>query len=164
MIRGFNVDPYEFVELLEALPDGAAEIRASLMGAFGVLVTGHNYQDMWQSVVHARGEDGAADVVSELVLAKGGERVRKLIQGAAELDGVYVRADDPPLVRLLFDNQGDPSYVGEYVADYANRSGWFIDESETDSDDRLSDENEMEDTITWDTHHRGFPATMWSHS
>jgi hypothetical protein len=136
-------DIYEsdFAEILGALPDAPGVIRAYLMGGYGVLVSNDDPRVWWNALVQDRGKLAAADAVCELVLKKGGKRVAELIKTAAQNREVHIRADDSPLVRLLFEGYDDPfykperilinEYTQEYVVEHYKRSGRFSETTHT---------------------------------
>lgn len=125
MSRDSDIDDWTFTQILGALPDTPAVIRAYLMGGYGVLVSSDDPQVWWNALVQDRGKLGAADVVCELVLKKGGKRVAELIKAEAEDRDVHVRADDSSLVRLLFEDTMSMEPTLWYVAGYYERSGRF---------------------------------------
>ena len=57
--------------------------RGNILGAFQVLVSGHDPIRWWQSLTQDRGDRGAAKAVAQLVIAKGGKRVLDLIRAEA---------------------------------------------------------------------------------
>lgn len=122
-MREYNVEPVDFVELLDAFPGGLAAVRSSLADQFGILAGGEDAYNIWMAIEGERGEAGAADVVSELVLSRGGDRVRELVVAASAGRELYLRADDSRLVRLLFEEEDwrEPE-VGLYVVNYFERS------------------------------------------
>ena len=153
-----EVNHWDFIEMLAALPDTPAVIRAYLMGTFGVLVDSDDPAVWWKALEQDRGQLGAADVVCELVLAKGGQRAVELIKAAAEDKDVHFRADDSRLVRFLFD---DPDLEREetqgYLLEYYERSGRFTEA--TDAPPPVADpeppslEPEQEDDDDWGLDH-----------
>lgn len=134
-MRGSYVYPEDYMELLENLPDSLPVVHAYLAGKFGVLAVRSDAASLWRAIVEQRGEEGAEDVVSELVITKGGRRVQKLIQAIAEDRDVHIRADDPPIVRQLFDHDGMPTDLGYSVGDYWERSRPGDDDDREDDDD-----------------------------
>ena len=101
------------------------------MGGYGVLVSSDDPRVWWNALVQKRGKLGAADVVCELVLTKGGKRVAELIKTEAEDREVHVRADDSSLVRLLFEDTMNMEPTLWYVAGYYERSGRFSETTHT---------------------------------
>ena len=99
-----DINDGDFIQLLGALPSSPAVTRAHLLGAFSVLVTGDDPAEWWNRLTLDRGEEGAAKAVAQLIISKGGERVLGLIKAEAAGRDVVARADDPKLVRMLFDD------------------------------------------------------------
>ena len=139
----------DFLGALAALPQSEAELRAWLLGKFGmhiernpglsldasgrpqpmVSAVGGNpfpqqdeYTWVYFHLIEEKGEERAADIVSELILGKGGPRVLELVRLDAAHEDLFVRADDPELVHLMFDGDGWRTELGEYVVDYWQRS------------------------------------------
>lgn len=140
-MRGFyDFDPSYFVAVLDAFPEGLATVRASLLKDFGILVGNSPTHEIWNLIERDRGEEGAADVVSELVISKGGERVNQLIARSVAGESLGLRADDSKLARVLFEEEDwvEPE-VGEYVVEYFRRSRPFRMEKEQKGEDLHSD-------------------------
>jgi len=113
-----DIHARDFIELLEALPSSPATTRAHIMGAFGVLVTGDDPVGWWDALTRDRGEEGAANAVAQLVVSTGGERVLALIEANAADQSIAPRADDPKLVRLLFDDAMQDSLYDQWGLQY----------------------------------------------
>lgn len=131
-MRGFyDFDPSYFIEVLEAFPGGLATVRASLLRDFGILVGNCPAHEIWNLIERDRGEEGAADVVSELVISKGGERVNQLIARSVAGEDLGLRANDSKLARLLFEEEDwvEPE-IGGYVVNYFERSRPFLVDDE----------------------------------
>lgn len=114
----------DFHYILEAFPVALAELRGWILGGFGIHVPAEvqHIGWVWGTLVDAKSEDRAADIVAELVLTKGGPRVLELVQAQANDDELYIRADDPELVHVLFDHEELSYELGDFVADYWLRS------------------------------------------
>ncbi len=98
-----DINDRDFIELLGALPSSPAVTRAHILGAFGVHVTGDDPVAWWRALTLDRGKQGAANAVAQLVIDQGGKRALALIEAEAAGRSIEPRADDPKLVRLLFD-------------------------------------------------------------
>lgn len=147
-MRGYNVYPSDFVELLEAFPSGIARVQEYLLKDFHILVDAGDPHKIWNKIEAERGEEGAADVVSELVILRGELRVAEMIRRVASDEEPGIRANDSQLARLLFqeDDQWRRPEVGEYVVDYFNRTRSIVDESEEEewSEGALTDSNDYD--------------------
>lgn len=179
IVRGYRPgEDADFPEALAAFPESESEIRAWLLGRFGVHIparsgppgdqlvrtpAGQEFvlsvrrldcQWIYHQLVEARGEARAADIVAELILTKGGSRVVELVEAEARGRDVYIRADDPDLVHLLFEDDW-PTELGEYVEHYWSRSrppdaGARLEpdqpgEADLDEDELTDDEEDGED-------------------
>ena len=136
-MRGYWVYPSDFVEILKAFPEGLSTVRAYLLKDFGILVGDSPAHEIWNVIERDRGEEGAADVVSELVISKGGERVNRLIARSVAGGDLHLRADDSKLAHLLFQEVDwvEPA-VGEYVVNYFERSrGFPVDDEDDEGED-----------------------------
>ena len=153
----YNVDEEDFIELLRALPSSPAETRAHLLGAFDVLVSGDDPREWWHRLTLDRGEEGAAHAVAQLVISKGGQRVLAMIRAEAAGRDVVARADDPKLVRLLFDDSMDEFLYEQWalkgiVCDYYDQTQVVLEDDDLDlpeADDELDlgdPEDDAEDT------------------
>ena len=103
----WDIKEEDLIQVLGALPDPPKATRAYLADAFGVLVSGDEPEAWWEALWRDRGEDGAAKAVAQLVISRGGKRVVSLIEAEVSERDVPVRADDPKLARLLFDESLD---------------------------------------------------------
>ena len=139
----------DFLGALAVLPQSEAELREWLLGKFGmhieknpglsfdesgrpqpmVSAVGGNpfpqqddYTWVYFHLIEEKGEERAADIVSELILSKGGARVLEIVKLEAANEDLFIRADDPELVHLMFDGDGWRTELGEYVIDYFERS------------------------------------------
>ena len=110
----YDINDEDFIEVLGALPNSPAVTRARLLGAFSVLVTGDDPREWWNRLTLDRGDEGAAKAVAQLIISNGGERVLGLIKAEAAGRDVVARADDPKLVRLLFDDSLEGSLVDQW--------------------------------------------------
>lgn len=81
-----------------------------------------DYAWVYFHLIEEKGEERAADIVSELILSKGGARVLEIVKLEAANEDLFIRADDPELVHLMFDGDGWRTELGEYVIDYFERS------------------------------------------
>ena len=133
-----DVNDWDFVQVLGALPSAPAITRAHLLGGFSVIVDSDDPAAWWQALTRDRGEEGAAKAVAQLIINSGGARVVSLIK--AEAAGRYVvpRADDSKLARLLFDGSLEGSLVDQetlksIVCEYYEETQVVID----DEDDEL---------------------------
>jgi len=82
----------------------------------------NDYMWIYHHIIEAKGEERAADIVSELIVSKGGGRVLEIVELYAAHGDLLMRADDPELVHLMFDGDGWQTELGEYVIDYFERS------------------------------------------
>lgn len=128
-------DPSEvdFTLPLRALGCTAAELRSWLLGGFGVHVPPKPSNPLWDrldevgwihyQLIEAKGERHAGDIVSEIILTRGGARLSEVVRTKANDGNVYLRADDPDLLHFLFEEEGDwLSPLGDYVVDYYSTS------------------------------------------
>ncbi len=157
LMRGSYIYPEDFIELLSNFHEPPSFIHAYLAGTFGILATTSDPASLWNAIVGQRGEEGAEDVVSELIIEKGEERVKEVIRAAAQDHDVLIRADDPAIVRQLFNPDGLPTDLGYEVLDYWQRSrGCDLGDDENEflpetadsdfSDDEAEDAKGKEDT------------------
>ena len=114
-----NINHEDFVQILAALPDPPAVVRAHLLGAFGVSVSGDDPQVWWTAMWRDRGEEGAAKAVAQLIISKGGKRVLTLIRAEAAGRDITPRADDQRLVRLLFDESPEDFLSDQYALNWS---------------------------------------------
>jgi hypothetical protein len=148
MAMGYR-DPsdVEFVTALEAFKSTAAELRSWLLGGFavhippkpptpatrppmGASLEPSTYwalmgEEAWilYHLENQKGERRAGDIISELILTKGGSRVVEVVQTEANDGDVFIRADDPELVHVLYEEDLNwLSPLGEYVLDYYKTS------------------------------------------
>jgi Endonuclease NucS C-terminal domain len=164
----------DFVGALAALGHPEAELRAWLLGGFGVHIPkrpatpldtkgvpvpthddrGHMHFPhqsdaywLYFNLVQTKGEARAADIVCELILTKGGARVLEVVKSEADGDDVYVSASDPEIVHLMYEEPGWPNELGEYLSDYWERSRPPDDGArlEIDDEDEDSLDEELED-------------------
>ena len=154
-----NVNHEDFVQVLGALPDPPAVIRAYLLGAFSLLVTGDDPEVWWNAMWRDRGEEGAAKAVAQLIISKGGKRVVSLIKAEAGGRDIAARADDPPLVRLLFDESQDEFLTDQWelksiICDYYEETQVVLEEDDEElpetadefgAEDLEEDEEDEED-------------------
>ena len=117
----------DFLGALAVLPQSEAELREWLLGKFGmhieknpglsfdesgrpqpmVSAVGGNpfpqqddYTWVYFHLIEEKGEERAADIVSELILSKGGARVLEIVKLEAANEDLFIRADDPEGRRL----------------------------------------------------------------
>ena len=57
-----------------------------------------DYAWVYFHLIEEKGEERAADIVSELILSKGGPRVLEIVKLEAANEDLFIRADDPELV------------------------------------------------------------------
>ena len=107
----YDVNDWDFIQVLGALPSAPAITRAHLLGGFGVIVDSDDATAWWQALTRDRGEEGAAKAVAQLIINSGGARVLSLIKAEAAGRRVVPRADDSKLARLLFDESLEGSLV-----------------------------------------------------
>ncbi len=127
--------------------------RAHLRGSFSVLVTGDDPREWWNRLTLDRGEEGAAKAVAQLIISKGGERVLGLIKAEAAGQDVVARADDPKLVRLLFDDSLEGSLVDQWelrsiVCEYYEQTQVVLEDEDLDlpePEDEFDPEDSEED-------------------
>ena len=98
-----DVNHWDFIQVLGALPSAPAVTRAHILGAFDLIVTSDDPREWWHRLELDRGEAGAAKAVAQLVISHGGKRVLALIRAEVADRSIPARADDSKLVRLLFD-------------------------------------------------------------
>lgn len=98
-----DVNHWDFIHVLGALPSAPAVTRAHILGAFDLIVTSDDPREWWHRLELDRGEAGAAKAVAQLVISHGGKRVLALIRAEVADRSIPARADDSKLVRLLFD-------------------------------------------------------------
>ena len=130
-----NVNHEDFIRVLGALPDPPLVIRAYLVGAFGVLVTGDDPEVWWNAMWQDRGEEGAAKAIAQLIISKGGKRVLSLIKAEAADRDMVARADDPKLARLLFDDSQEDLFTDQLelksiVCDYYEATEAVLEEDD----------------------------------
>jgi hypothetical protein len=124
VMRHYFGTPEDFHYVVEAFPASLSELRAYLLGRFGIHVPASipNVNFLWGALVDAKGEDRAADIVAELVVTKGGRRVLELIQAQANEEELFLRADDPDLAHVLFEHEDLYDELGDFMAGYWLRS------------------------------------------
>lgn len=115
-----HVTHEDFVQVLAALPEPPAVVRAYLLGAFGILVSSDDLQTWWDAMWRRPIRPSlpvAAKAVAQLIISKGGKRVLSLIRAHANGRDPVVRADDPKLAlaRLLFDDTMEQFLVDQLV-------------------------------------------------
>lgn len=153
-----DVNDWDFIQVLGALPSQPAATRAHLLGGFGVIVDSDDPTAWWHALIRDRDERGAAKAVAQLIIKKGGTRVLSLIK--ADVNGRHVvpRADDSKLVRLLFDESLEGSLVDQetlraIICEYYDETQMVIDddedglpepEDEFDPDDAEDDEEDID--------------------
>jgi len=76
---------------------------------------------LWWVLVDNDGADRAAEIVAEMVIALGGDRVVRLIRAAADGKKPVLAPNDSNLARVLFDHDELDSDLGQFVADYYQR-------------------------------------------
>jgi len=140
----------DFVQILAALPDPPAVVRAHLLGAFGMLVSGDDPEVWWNAMWRDRGEEGAAKAVAQLIISKGGKRVLSLIRAEAAGRDITPRADDQRLVRLLFDESLEDFLTDQYalksiVCEYYQETQKVLDDDDDDELPEPQDEFDAED-------------------
>ena len=143
-----DINDGDFIQLLGALSSSPAMTRAHLLGAFSVLVTSDDPTEWWNRLTLDRGEEGAAKAVAQLIISKGGERVLGLIKAEAAGRDVVARADDPKLVRLLFDDSlGDFLYdqleLRSIVCEYYEETQVVLEDDDLDPQ-APEDESDLE--------------------
>ena len=84
-----------------------------------------------------RGDEGAAKAVAQLVISKGGRRLVSLVRAEAAGRDVVARADDPKLVRLLFDSSleeflDDQWELKSIVCDYYEETQVVLEDDDLD--------------------------------
>ena len=131
----YDVNEFDFVEVLRALPSAPAITRAHLRGGFGVIVDSDDPRSWWYALTRDRGEEGAAKAVAQLIISKGGARVVSLIKAEVADRHVVPRADDSKLVRLLFDESledhlHDQEALKSIVCDYYDETQVLLDEED----------------------------------
>lgn len=141
-----NVEEFDFVEVLRALPSAPAVTRAHLLGGFSVIVDSDDPRAWWYALTRDRGEEGAAKAVAQLIISKGGARVVSLIKAEAAGRRVVPRADDSKLVRLLFEESLEDHLHDQYalrsiVCEYYEEAQILLDED----DDELMEPEEAFD-------------------
>ena len=149
----YDINDEDFIEVLGTLPNSPAVTRARLLGAFSVLVTGDDPREWWNRLTLDRGDEGAARAVAQLIISNGGERVLGLIKAEAAGRDVVARADDPKLVRLLFDDSLERSLVDQWelksiVCEYYEQTQVVLEDDELDPpepEDEFDPEDSEED-------------------
>ncbi len=121
-MRGFDVDWYDFTQLLGASPCTRETVQEHLQVGYDLRVPRSSYDAMWARLDEQLGETGAADVVCEVVLATAKPRLQALIEMAERGEELEIRANEPKIIDLLFDFDGEPTEVGAYLLDYKARS------------------------------------------
>lgn len=150
-----DIQHEDFLDLLRALPDPPAVIRAYLVGVFGILVGGDDAEGWWVAMWRDRGEVGAAKVVAQMVISKGGPRVLSMIRAEAADRDVVVRADDPKVARLLFDDSledhlSDQWALRSFVCTYYEETQGELEDDDdmiaTSRNEEVEDELEREES------------------
>ena len=136
---------------------GRPQPTISPMGAYS-FPQQDDYTWVYFHLIEEKGEERAADIVSELILSKGGPRVLEIVELDAAHEDLFIRADDPELVHLMFDGDGWQTELGEYVVDYWQRSRPpdpgakleqdVAEDSSLDEDLEDDSDNEGEQTLT----------------
>ena len=158
----YDVNHWDFIHLLGALPGAPAVTRAHILGAFDVIVTSDDPREWWHRLTLDRGEAGAAKAVAQLVISHGGKRVLALIRAEVANRGVPARADDSKLVRLLFDDSLEETLDDQWelrsiICEYYDETQVVLDdddpdlpepEEERDPADLDEDEEDEEDGLS----------------
>ena len=116
-----DLDPEELSELLSAIPDTKEVIQDYLMRGHGVRVPRSSYERMWDRLEEQLGHEPACDALCELVLATAKSRTRDLLDEALQHGDVELRVNEPKIVELLFDDDGEPTDLGALVLAYRRR-------------------------------------------
>ena len=116
-----DLDPDELSELLSAVPGTKEVIQDYLMRGHGVRVPRSSYESMWERLEEQLGYKPACDALCELLLATAKPRTRDLLDEAAQDGDVELRVNEPKIVELLFDDEGEPTDLGELVLAYRRR-------------------------------------------
>ena len=91
------------------------------MRGHGVRVPRSSYERMWDRLEEQLGHEPACDALCELVLATAKSRTRDLLDEALQHGDVELRVNEPKIVELLFDDDGDPTDLGALVLAYRRR-------------------------------------------
>lgn len=116
-----DLDPEELSELLSAIPGTKEVIQDYLVRGHGVRVPRSSYESMWDRLEEQLGFKRACDALCELLLATAKPRTRDLLDEADKDGEVELRLNEPKIVELLFDDEGEPTDLGELVLAYRRR-------------------------------------------
>lgn len=112
-----GLDSQDALDLLVAAPGTKEEKQEFFDDQFEVRVPKTNYDLMWDRLVEELGEDEGANAVAALVLSSTDSRAIQLLGRAASGRSVSLRMDEPALVELLFEADGDLTAIGEALVD-----------------------------------------------
>ena len=129
-MRGFELDWYDFTQLLAASQGTREEVRDLLQQGYAITLPKTSYEVMWDWLSEQLGEEGAADAVCELVIATAPRRLFDLIDELWETGSASIRTNDTRLVHLIFDSFEDISELGAYLAEYRSRVSDSADNQE----------------------------------
>lgn len=114
-------DEDDLIELLASTPCTKEVAQDYLQRGHGVRLPRTSWDLMWDRLVERLGEESAVDAVAELVLATAHPRVADLVAEYEEHGGVRLRATEPKMAVLLFDDDGSPTELGVRVFAHKSR-------------------------------------------
>ena len=120
-MRGFDLEWWEFRDLLSASPCTLEEARDLLQQEYAVKLPKTSYEIMWERLEEQLGEEEAADAVCELVIATASRRLSDLSEEVMENgpEGVRIRQNDSQLIHLIFDwATDDLTELGYFLFSY----------------------------------------------
>ena len=119
-MREFDLDSYDFEELLSASPCTREEARDHLQRGYAAKLPKTSYEIMWERLEEQLGEERAADAVCELIIATAPPRLFELINELWENGTASIRQNDSRLIHMIFDSWEDIilSELGMYFIDY----------------------------------------------
>ena len=118
-----DYDEPDLVELLASIPCTKEVAQGYLQRGHDIRLPRTSWHMMWDRLVERLGEESAIDAVSELVLATAHPRVADLVAEYEEHGEVRLRATEPKMAVLLFDDDGFPTELGVRVFAYRSRKG-----------------------------------------
>ena len=117
-MRGFELDWYDFTQLLAASSGTREEIRDLFQQGYGIPLPKTSYEIMWDRLSEQLGEEGAGDAVCELVIATAPPRLFELINELWKTGSASIRLNEPRLIDLMFESSEEISELGAYLVEY----------------------------------------------
>ncbi len=131
-MRGFDLDWYDFTQMLSAAPGTRKEVRDLLQQGYDIKLPKTSYEVMWDRLSEQLGEEGAVNAVCELVIATAPPRLFDLIDELWKTGSASIRSNDSQLVHLMFESPEAISELGACLANYyLDRMGGDPQETDT---------------------------------